>query len=96
MRKKLNGAHDDTIKSVLPHLKLIENDLHPKKYVACINDQNWYIGAITEYFDVNKDVYIKFMKQNYLFLTWLNNECWISINDLIFIINIPQQPVQSG
>ena len=82
--------YDDTTKSVLPHLQLIENDLYPGKYVACIYDQNWYIGVITERSNKNKDVYIKFMKQNNLVLTWpqsLKNECWIPLNDVIFIIN---------
>ena len=32
--------YDDTTKSVLPHLQLIENDLYPGKYVACIYDQD--------------------------------------------------------
>ena len=42
--------YDDTTKSVLPHLQLIENDLYPGKYV------------ITEHSNENKDVYIKFMR----------------------------------
>ena len=54
--------YDDTTKSVLPHLQLIENDLYPGKYVACIYDQDWFIGVITERSNKNKDVYIKFMK----------------------------------
>ena len=33
--------YDDTTKSVSPHLQLIENDLYPEKYVACIYDQDW-------------------------------------------------------
>ena len=40
--------YDDTTKLVLPHLQLIENNLYPGKYVACIYDQDWYIGVITE------------------------------------------------
>ena len=53
--------YDDTTKSVLTQLLLIENDLYPGKYVACIYDQDWYIGVITEHSNENKDVYIKFM-----------------------------------
>ena len=40
--------YDDTVKSVLPQFYLIENDLHPGKYVPCIYNQNRHIGAITE------------------------------------------------
>ena len=54
--------YDDTIKSVLSHLQLIENNLHLGKYVACICNQDWYIGVITECSDENKVVYIQFMK----------------------------------
>ena len=54
--------YDDTTKSVLPHLQLIENDLYPEKYVACIYDQDCHIGVITKRSNENKDVYIKFMK----------------------------------
>ena len=78
--------YDDTTKSVLTHLQLIENNLYLGKYVACIYDQDWYIGVITEHSNENKDVYIKFMKQNNLVLTWpqsLKNECWIPLNDVI-------------
>ena len=32
--------YDDTTKSVLPHLQLIENDLYRGKYAACIYDQD--------------------------------------------------------
>ena len=83
----------DTTKSVLPHLQLIENDLYPGKYAACICDQDWHIGVITKRSNENKDVYIKFMKRNNLILTWpqtLKNECWIPLNDVIFIINPPE------
>ena len=85
--------YDDTTKSVLPHLQLIENDLYPGKYVACIYDQDWYIGVITKCSNENKDVYIKFIKQNNLVLTWpqsLKNECWIPLNDVIFTSNPPE------
>ena len=85
--------YDDTTKSVLPHLQLIENDLYPGKCVACIYDQDWYIGVITERSNENKDVCVKFMKRNNLVLTWpqsLKNECWILLNDVILIINPPE------
>ena len=65
MKRKI---YDDTIKSVLPHLQLIRNDLHIGKYFACIYDEDWYIGVITEYSVKNKDVYIKFINQNNLLL----------------------------
>ena len=39
--------YDDTTKSVLSHLQLIKNDLYPGKLCACIYDQDWYIGVIT-------------------------------------------------
>ena len=89
--------YDDTNKLVLPHLQLIENDLYPGKYIACIYDQDWYNGVITERSNENKNVYIKFMKQNNLVLTWpqiLKNECWIP--DVLFITNPPELQGQSG
>ena len=39
------------------------------------------------------------MKRNNLFLTWrqnLKNECWISLNDVIFIFKPPHLQGQSG
>ena len=39
--------YDDTTKLVLLHLQFIANDLYPRKYVACIYDQDWYIDVIT-------------------------------------------------
>ena len=56
--------YDDTTKSVLLHLQLIENDLYPGKYIACIYDQDWCIDILTEHSNENKGVYIKVMKRN--------------------------------
>ena len=42
-----------------------------------------------ERLDQNKDVYIKFVKQNQLILTWpqdLQNESWVPFTDLLAII----------
>ncbi|KAJ8044991.1 hypothetical protein HOLleu_07904 [Holothuria leucospilota] len=40
------------------------NQYQPGKYVACINDRDWYIGNIVERSEDNSDVYVKFMKRS--------------------------------
>ena len=52
---------------VISYIKLynLENML-----LACITHSVWYIGAVIERSDQNKDAYIKFMKRNHLASTW--------------------------
>ena len=36
----------------------------PGKYIACMYDQQWYIGTIDERSDENNDVHVKFMTRS--------------------------------
>ena len=80
--------NDDNVTSIQSHEQLHQN-LQPGKYVACLYHSVWYIGAVIERSDQNKDAYIKFMKQNHLVLTWpqeLQNECWVPFTDILTTI----------
>ena len=46
--------------SIRSHEQLHQN-LQPGKYVTCLYHSVWYIGAVIERSDQNKDAYIKFM-----------------------------------
>ena len=39
------------------------NDYQPGKYIACMYDQDWYIGMIVDRSDENSDVLVKFMRR---------------------------------
>ena len=76
---KVKLYNDDNVTSIRSHEQLHQN-LHPGKYVACLYHWVWYIDAVIERLDQNKDayLYIKFMKQNHLVSTLpqeLQNEC---------------------
>ena len=60
---------DDNFTSILTHDQLHQN-LQLGRYIACMYDSVWYIGAVIEQTDQNKDVYIRFMNRNHLALTW--------------------------
>ena len=84
--------NDDNVTSIRSHEQLHQN-LQPGKYIAYLYDSVWYIGAVIKQSDQNKDVYIKFMKQNHLVLTSpqdLQNECWVPFTDILTIIAPPQ------
>ena len=46
--------------------------------VACVYDDRWYIGTIVECNNKNNNGKVKFMKRDWLCLSWYNhnNECW--------------------
>ena len=84
--------NDDNVTSIRSHEQVHQN-LQPGKYVACLYHRVWYIGAVIEQSDQNKDAYIKFMKQNHLVLTWpqdLQNECWVPFTNILTTIAPPQ------
>ena len=84
--------NDDNVTSIRSHEQLHQN-LQPGKYIAYLYDSVWYIGAVIKQSDQNKDVYLKFMKQNHLVLTSpqdLQNECWVPFTDILTIIAPPQ------
>ena len=59
---KVNLYNDDNVPSIRSHEQLHQN-LQPGKYVTCLYHSVWYIGAVIERSDQNKDACIKFMKQ---------------------------------
>ena len=86
---KMKLFNDDSVTSIRSHemmssyIKIynMENML-----LACITVYGT-IGAVIERSDRNKDVYIKYMKQNHSVLTWpqdLQNECWVLCTDTIY------------
>ena len=71
----------------------------PGKYVACMYDQDWYIGYIEERSDEHRDVFIKFMKRSLnKTLSWpqQHDECHVPFQDLICTISTPEVKGQSG
>ena len=97
-RAKVKLYNDDKVTSIWSHEQLDQN-LQPGNYVACLYHRVWYIGAVIERSDQNKDAYINFMKQNHLVSTWpqeLQNECWIPFTIILTIIAPPQLQEHSG
>ena len=66
----------------------------PGIYIACIYDEEWYIGIIVEKSEEYKDIYVKFMRRfNTVMLLWpqdYGNECWIPFYDVLCIISSPE------
>ena len=84
---------------ILSQPQINEDCLQPGQYVAFLYDNHWYIGAITQRSDINKDLYIKFMRRNQQILSWpqdLKNECCIPFQDIIFLISAPELHGRSG
>ncbi|KAJ8027064.1 hypothetical protein HOLleu_32098 [Holothuria leucospilota] len=95
------GDYQETTYGLGPTVSLGENSSHnavsarqsnqhqPGKYVACINDRDWYIGNIVERSEDNSDVYVKFMKRSQNNpLSWpqgLQDECWVPFQDVLCI-----------
>ena len=52
---KVKLFNDDNVTSIQSHEQLHQN-LQPGKYVACLYDSVWYICAVIERQDQNKDV----------------------------------------
>lgn len=72
----------------------IDKDVYkPGTYVACMYDDDWFIGNIVECSEENQDVYIRFMRRSNLTLTWppdsRKEECWVPYVHLICPIQVP-------
>ena len=103
MMKRISGDKNGTTvvfsKTNAEYCQIGTNGLQPGQYVACVYDDQWYIGAITKRSEEHEDVYIKFMRRNHQTLFWpqdLKNECWIPFQDIICLISAPQLYGQSG
>lgn len=69
-------------------------EYQPGIYIACMYDEEWYIGIIVEKSEECRDVYVKFMRRsNAVMLVWPQdhgNECWIPFQDILCIISSPE------
>jgi hypothetical protein len=77
------------------------NDYQPGRYIACIYDNEWYIGTIVERSEEQNDVFVKFMKRakNSNALSWpkdSHNECWVPFQDIISLISAPEMQGHGG
>ena len=65
----------------------------PGKYIACIYDDDWFIGSIVERSDEHGDVYVKFMKRVNNILTWPSDQrqipCWVPFQHIICCVSAP-------
>ena len=70
----------------------------PGKYIACLYDNNWYVGNIVERNDEEQDVLINFMKRTGSSLSWPSSEdkCWVPMHDLLCIVQVPTIQAHSG
>lgn len=76
------------------------DDFQPGKYIACMYDQEWYIGNIVERSEENNDVYVKFMKRSQnTALSWpqdRRNECWVPFQDILCTVSVPELQGHGG
>lgn len=101
-RKILIGFGDNSENSLLRSNSVHTNILlfQPGKYVACIYDQQWHIGIISERCEEENDAYVRFMKRDPRdVLSWpqnTNDECWIPFQDILCIVDAPEPQGHSG
>ena len=66
----------------------------PGQYVACIYDQDWYIGNVVEIAEEHDDVLVTFMTRRVSTLSWppetRKDECWIPTQHIICHIDAPE------
>lgn len=55
---------EENLESILSQPQINEDCLQAGQYVACLHDNHWDIGAITQRSNINKDLYIKFIRRN--------------------------------
>ena len=54
-----------------------KNSYLPRKYVACIYDDDWFVSNIVERSDENHDILLHFVKKNPLKLPSKHDLCWV-------------------
>ena len=71
-------------KDVLQNITI--NTYKPGMYVACLYDQDWYIGNVLEVSFEFNDIYIKFMKKHENQFSWPKSDdtCWVPIEHIFF------------
>ena len=62
------------------------------KYVACMYDEDWYIGVVEARSEEQQDKFIKFMQKGATgqSLLWPRKDdiCWIPLQDVIFTVDV--------
>ena len=66
----------------------------PGQYVACIYDQDWYMGNVVEIAEEHDDVLVTFMTRRVSTLSWppetLKDECWIPTQHIMCRVDAPE------
>ena len=76
------------------NISLNWEDCQPGTYIACIYDDNWYVGNIIECSEEHSDILVSFMNRNENnILSWptgpRKDECWVPIQHVLCLINAP-------
>ena len=101
---EIRRVSSDDIFSVVQFKKIAEvssNDqFTPGKCIACVYDDECYIALIHKYSHENCDLRVQFMKRNGLFLYWFEedsrNQCWIPLQHIISVVQVPTPNVSSA
>ena len=66
-----------------------KHNCHPGMYLACVYDNEWYIGIVREISEDSDDVFIKFMKQDWVDFMWPieEDECWVPFVNVLAQVN---------
>lgn len=69
-------------------------NFQPGKYIACIYDEDWFIGNIVERSEEHGDVYVKFMRRKNNILSWPSDReqipCWVPFQHVVCCIDVPE------
>ena len=66
-----------------------KHNCHPGMYLACVYDNEWYIGIVREISEDSDDIFIKFTKQDGVNFMWPieEDECWVSFVNVLAQVN---------
>lgn len=91
-RVSLDGTNPN-YPSAMVHFPNFE-ECQPGIYIACMYDDEWYVGIIVEQSEECRDVYVRFMRRfNEVMLLWpqdRGNECWIPLQDILCTVGSPE------
>jgi hypothetical protein len=83
------------------HLQTFKKTFEPGKYLACVYDNEWYLGNIIERNDDENDYFVNFMKKkgNNKF-SWPIEEkpdqCWVPFSHVLMDVEVPIMTGRSG
>ena len=66
-----------------------KHNCHPGMYLACVYDNEWYIGIVREISEDSDDVFIKFLKKDGVNFMWprKEDECWVPFVNVLAQVN---------